>query len=89
MIHKTILLMYSIISTESCPSLPLQDRSPSTTILLVTSLLLNDSIQSLMESGEAERTDYSDEADIVNIGTAMGIPAVDSDNQWCMLNIRA
>lgn len=41
------------------------------------------------ESGEAERTDYSDEADIVNIGTAMGIPAVDSDNQWCMLNIRA
>jgi len=41
------------------------------------------------ESGEAERTDYSDEADIANIGTAMGIPAVDSDNQWCMLNIRA
>jgi len=40
------------------------------------------------EDGEAERTDYSDEADIVNIGTAMGIPAVDSDNQWCMLNIR-
>ena len=41
------------------------------------------------ESGEAERTDYSDEADIANIGIAMGIPAVDSDNQWCMLNIRA
>ena len=41
------------------------------------------------ESGEAERTDYSDEADIANIGTAMGIPAVDSDNQWCMLDIRA
>jgi len=40
------------------------------------------------ESGEAERTDYSDEADIANIGIAMGIPAVDSDNQWCMLNIR-
>jgi len=41
------------------------------------------------EDGEAERTDYSDEADIINIGTAMGIPAVDSDNQWCMLNIRS
>ena len=40
------------------------------------------------EDGEAERTDYSDEADIANIGIAMGIPAVDSDNQWCMLNIR-
>ena len=40
------------------------------------------------ESGEAERTDYSDEADLTNIGVAMGIPAVDSDNQWCMLNIR-
>ena len=45
--------------------------------------------QASNESGEAERTDYSDEADIANIGTAMGIPAVDSDNQWCMLNIRA
>jgi len=41
------------------------------------------------ESGEAERTDYSDEADLANIGIAMGIPAVDSDNQWCLLNIRA
>ena len=41
------------------------------------------------ESGEAERTDYSDEADIANIGIAMGVAAVDSDNQWCMLNIRA
>jgi hypothetical protein len=40
------------------------------------------------ESGEAERTDYSDEADLTNIGYAMGIPAVDSDNQWCMLTIR-
>ena len=41
------------------------------------------------EDGEAERTDYSDEADIANIGIAMGIPAVDSDNQWVMLSIRA
>ena len=41
------------------------------------------------ESGEAERTDYSDDSDLTNIGVAMGIPAVDSDNQWCMLNIRA
>ena len=40
------------------------------------------------ESGEAERTDYSDESDLTNIGVAMGIPAVDSDNQWCMLDIR-
>ena len=41
------------------------------------------------ESGTAERTDYSDEADIVNIGTAMGIPAVATDYQWVMLNIRS
>jgi len=40
------------------------------------------------ESGTAERTDYSDEADIANIGTAMGIPAVATDYQWAMLNIR-
>jgi len=40
------------------------------------------------EDGEAERTDYSDEADVANIGVAMGIPAVDSDNQWVMLSIR-
>ena len=40
------------------------------------------------ESGTAERTDYSDEADIINIGTAMGIPAVATDYQWAMLNIR-
>lgn len=40
------------------------------------------------EDGTAERTDYSDESDIVNIGTAMGIPAVATDYQWAMLNIR-
>ena len=40
------------------------------------------------ESGAAERTDYSDESDIVNIGTSMGIPAVDTDYTWVMLNIR-
>ena len=44
--------------------------------------------QASSESGEAERTDYSDESDLTNIGVAMGIPAVDSDNQWCMLSIR-
>ena len=44
--------------------------------------------QASSESGEAERTDYSDESDLTNIGVAMGIPAVDSDNQWCMLDIR-
>lgn len=41
------------------------------------------------ESGTAERTDYSDEADIVNIGTSMGIPAVATDYSWVMLNIRS
>ena len=40
------------------------------------------------ESGTSERTDYSDESDIVNIGTAMGIPAVATDYQWALLNIR-
>ena len=48
-----------------------------------------DFIQLSGEDGTAERTDYSDDSDLINIGTAMGIPAVDSDNQWCMLNIRA
>jgi hypothetical protein len=41
------------------------------------------------EDGTAERTDYSDEADIVNIGTSMGIPAVATDYSWVMLNIRS
>ena len=40
------------------------------------------------EDGTAERTDYSDESDLVNIGHAMGIPAVATDYQWVMLNIR-
>ena len=41
------------------------------------------------EDGGAERTDYSDESDIVNIGTSMGIPAADNQYTWVMLNIRA
>jgi hypothetical protein len=40
------------------------------------------------EDGTAERTDYSDESDLVNLGHAMGIPAVATDYQWVMLNIR-
>jgi len=40
------------------------------------------------ESGTAERTDYSDEADIANIGHSMGIPAVATDYSWVMLDIR-
>ena len=40
------------------------------------------------EDGTVERTDYSDESDIVNLGHSMGIPAVATDYQWVMLNIR-
>ena len=45
--------------------------------------------QQSSESGTAERTDYSDESDIVNIGTSMGIPSVATDYSWVMLNIRS
>lgn len=41
------------------------------------------------EDGTVERTDYSDESDIVNLGHSMGIPAIATDYQWVMLNIRA
>jgi hypothetical protein len=41
------------------------------------------------EDGTVERSDYSDESDLANLGTAMGIPAVATDYQWVMLNIRA
>ena len=41
------------------------------------------------EDGTVERTDYSDESDLVNLGVSMGIPAIASDYQWVMLNIRA
>lgn len=40
------------------------------------------------EDGTLERTDYSDESDLVNLGVAMGIQAVATDYQWVMLNIR-
>jgi hypothetical protein len=40
------------------------------------------------EDGTVERTDYSDESDIVNLGHSMGIPAIATDYQWVMLNIR-
>ena len=41
------------------------------------------------EDGTVERTDYSDESDLVNLGVSMGIPAVATDYQWVMLNIRS
>ena len=41
------------------------------------------------EDGTVERTDYSDESDLVNLGVAMGIPAVATDYQWVMLKIRS
>ena len=40
------------------------------------------------EDGTVERTDYSDEADLVNLGHSMGIAAVATDYQWVMLEIR-
>ena len=40
------------------------------------------------ESGQAERTDYSDEADLANIGVAIGVASVSGDKQLAMLNIR-
>ena len=40
------------------------------------------------ESGLAERTDYSDEADTIGIGVAIGIPSVAGDKQLCILNIQ-
>ena len=41
------------------------------------------------EDGTVERTDYSDDSDLVNLGVAMGIPSVATDYQWVMLNIRS
>ena len=41
------------------------------------------------EDGTVERTDYSDDSDLVNLGVAMGIPSVATDYHWVMLNIRA
>ena len=41
------------------------------------------------EDGTVERTDYSDESDLVNLGHSMGIAAVATDYQWVMLNIRS
>ena len=41
------------------------------------------------EDGTVARTDYSDDSDLVNLGVAMGIPAVAPDYQWVMLNIRS
>jgi hypothetical protein len=41
------------------------------------------------EDGTVERTDYSDESDLVNLGVSMGVAAVATDYQWVMLNIRS
>ena len=40
------------------------------------------------ESGRAELYDLSGEDDIQSIGTAIGIPSVDTDKQVCLLTIR-
>ena len=44
--------------------------------------------QASAESGRAELYDLSGEDDIQSIGTAIGIPSVDTDKQACMLTIR-
>ena len=44
--------------------------------------------QATGESGRAELYDLSGEDDIQSIGTAIGIPSVDSDKQMCLLTIR-
>ena len=41
------------------------------------------------ESGMAERTDYSDEADLANIGVAIAVVGDTTDKQPCMLTIRS
>ena len=40
------------------------------------------------ESGRAELYDLSGEDDLQSIGTAIGIPSVDTDKQMCLLTIR-
>jgi hypothetical protein len=40
------------------------------------------------EDGRAELHDLSGEDDIQSIGTAIGIPSVDTDKQMCLLTIR-
>ena len=44
--------------------------------------------QASSESGRAELYDLSGEDDIQSIGTAIGIPSVDTDKQVCLLTIR-
>ena len=44
--------------------------------------------QASSESGRAELYDLSGEDDIQSIGTAIGIPSVDTDKQACFLTIR-
>ena len=40
------------------------------------------------ESGRAELYDTSGNDDLESIGTAIGIPSVDTDKQLCLLKIR-
>ena len=47
------------------------------------------SVSQADEDGTVVATDYSDDFDLANLGTAMGIPAIATDYQWVMLNIRA
>ena len=44
--------------------------------------------QASSESGRAELYDLSGEDDVQSIGTAIGIPSVDTDKQMCLLTIR-
>jgi hypothetical protein len=70
----------------------LQTSGPAAVLIGAQVDVLGDAIavsQVSAESGGAERTDYSDEADIVNIGTSMGVAGADNEFTWVMLNIRS
>jgi hypothetical protein len=70
----------------------LQTFGPASVLLGAQVDVVGDGVAVSQQSGEdggLERTDYSDESDLVNVGTSMGIPAVSTDYTWVMLNIRA
>jgi hypothetical protein len=69
----------------------LQTSGPAAVLMGAQVAIIGDGISRSQadEDGTVERTDYSDESDLANLGVAMGIPAVATDYQWAMLNIRA
>ena len=70
----------------------LQTSGPAAVLMGAQVGIVGDGIARSQQSGESgalERTDYSDESDLVNIGTSMGIPAAATDYTWVMLNIRS